>query len=222
MTAKTKTKKPHFFVTRRRLSIDLPDGSKLYFKEPVKDDILSEINALSSLNSLELAVYKEDKYLELFDTVEPEDSIYSPTNDTLPTRKKKRCHQEFLGFLTSAMIAPGAKYIDSWIDDLWLLGDSDLQQNGKGIYATLSEDFSYIDANAKLEKGSGKSLLELIFETCLLAIETEIDTIPDEEDFVSVKKFIDTHGELLGIHYQQLISIASNFLQKFQSVRRKF
>ena len=209
--------KGNMFIEQRELSIKLPDGAELYFWEPTREDVIAELKLFQNPNPMAKVEIKKMLYMDLFSRVDPPSSIYHPNNHS----KSRSARQDFMGYLANGLVAPSPLEIQSYPEKMWIIGDTELREMGKGIYLKYSS-FDYLAISAKLESGDPMTLLETSESVCELALEREFGQIPEQADFMPVRAFVKQYGELLGVHYQQLVTITANFLQTFTSARRKF
>lgn len=213
------------FTEVRTLWVALPDGAKLFFKEPELKEIKAELG-LASLPPASRQIAKLDLYRQLVDRIEPESSIYNFDSESSPTMfpNRKITKEVFEMCLMGAMIAPPPMVVDvldpETIDDFlhttWVLGDSDLNEKGKSLWVQISNNISIIHLTSQLENANPSKFIEII---------SSIFQVADNPEFLgvtSVAEFVSSKGVLTGIYYQQLITIASNFFRTFPKVERKF
>lgn len=207
------------FTPIRTLWVVLADGAKLFFREPSVSDIKSELG-FASMPPATKSIAKETLYLEMFDRVEPETSIYAPGVSSSNLTK-----EIFTLTLMQAMIAPPpitlettepTDSIEYFVNTTWKLGDKDLDSKGKSIWVKIPNSISIVKLTSQIEGAAPEKFIEVISGLFLA------DTSPEMTEAITVREFEKRNGTLLGIYYQQMISIASDFFRRFPKVDRRF
>ena len=156
----------------------------------------------------------------MFDRVEPETSIYAPSASA-----SKLSKEIFKMTLMQAMVAPppialpsekSPDDIEYFVSTTWKLGDKDLDSKGKSLWVSIPNNISIVKLTSQIEGASPDKFIEVVSGLFLA------DTSPEMKDAVTVREFEKRNGILLGIYYQQMISIASDFFRRFPKVDRRF